>query len=129
MLGPICCSAYIAEVDEEIEEGGVSVGNAVMKTLAHVDDIVNVNKSIRDVISSHDAVEWFTKKKRLELSDTKCYIVPVNVKPTSPVPVLLVNGEEIKEKEKVMYLGDVTNKRGNNTDLVEDRVKRVNGKL
>ena len=124
VLGLVCCSASIAEVDEEIEEGGVSVGNAVMKTLAHVDDILNMNKSIRDVISSHDAVEWFTKKKRLELSETKCYIVPVNVKPTSPVPVLLVNGEEIKEKEKVTYLGDVINKRGNNTDLVEDRVKR-----
>ena len=125
VLGPICFSANIAEVDEEeIEEGGVSVGNAVMKTLTHVDDILNMNKSIRDVISSHDAVEWFTKKKRLELSETKCYIIPVNVKPTSPVPVLLVNGEEIKEKEKVTYLGDVINKRGNNTDLVEDRVKR-----
>ena len=57
VLGPICCSASIAEVDEEIGEGEVSVGNAVMKTLAHVDDILNMNKSIRDVISSHDAVE------------------------------------------------------------------------
>ena len=125
VLGPICCSANIAEVDGEIEERGVSVGNAVMKTLAHVDDILNMNKSIRDVISSHHAVGWFTKKKRLELSETKCYIVPVNVKPTSPVPVLLVNGEEIKGKEKVTYLGDVINKRGNNTDLVENRGKEV----
>ena len=124
VLGPICCGSSIAEYGEENGEGGISIGSTSIASLAHVDGIVNVNSKIGDVISSHEAIKWFSKKKRLELRVKKCNVLQINTKPSNPVPLLEINGEEMKVKEKVIYLGDVLNTRGNNNDLIEDKAKK-----
>ena len=124
VLGPLLCSASTAECCEEHTEGGVSVGSCAIRSLAYVDDILDVTEGEEDANIAHNTVIHFAKKKRLEISWKKCAILSVNSK---KIPKLMVNGKPIKAEKSVKYLGDIINNKGTYCDLVEDRVKKGNG--
>lgn len=114
VLGPVISSA-----------GGGIVGTSQVRSLAFVDDIAGLNHNIKDAHDSHNVVTLFSKKKRLPLNEDKCIIIPVNVPTNAATPVLYVNEKEMDICEIIKYQGDIYHSRGNNNDLVKDRVKNV----
>ena len=54
----------------------------------------------------------------------KCVILPINVPAGMAIPVLYVNGHQMKSCDKAKYLGDIFNAKGNNNDLINDRVAK-----
>ena len=124
VLGPILSSASIAECCTEQKKGGATVGSAVVRSLAFVDDLAGVNQMHLDVHVSHDKVTLFSRKKRLGLNEEKCIVLPINVPNSMANPVLYVNGQEMDIVELAKYLGDIFNSRGTNHDLINDRVDK-----
>ena len=124
VLGPILSSASIGECCDEMVVGGVSVGSAIIRSLAFVDDLLGMNQNTLDVHRSHGTVISFSKKKRQPLNEDKCVILPINVPVTMAVPVLTVNGKEMESVKKAKYLGDIFNSQGTNCSLIEDRVAK-----
>ena len=122
VLGPILSSASIGECCEEMLDGGASIGSAIIRALAFVDDLLGMNHLSLDVHNSHQAVISFSKKKRQPLNEDKCVILPINVTDSMSVPVLTVNGRQMDIVKKAKYLGDIFNTRGTNSDLIDDRV-------
>ena len=122
VLGPILSSTSIAECCDEQREGGATIGTVSVRSLAYVDDLLGLNDSIRDVHRSHNVVTLFSKKKRTPLNEEKCDVLPVNVPNKDATPVLYVNGREMDIRSFVKYLGDIFNSKGNNQDMIEDRV-------
>ena len=124
VLGPILCSASTAECCTEHRSGGVSIGSTVIRSLAYVDDIMDINEGTEEATTSHETVLKFTNKKRLELSWKKCAVIPINASKNSEMPVLYVDEKAIKIETSAKYLGDILNSKGTHTDMVEDRVRR-----
>ena len=62
VLGPILSSASIGECCDEMLDGGVSVGSAIIRALAFVDDLLGMNHTSLDVHKSHKTVISFSKK-------------------------------------------------------------------
>ena len=125
--GPRLCSTSTAECCDEHTTAGVTVGSLAIRSLAFVDDIMDLNENIRDVHTSHRIVCNFTKKKRLQMETTKCPILIVNGRVIDAAPVLLINNEEMPVKEMIKYLGDVFNSKGNYNDLIKDRCDKGKG--
>ena len=48
VLGPLLCSASTAECCDEHSEGGASVGSCIVRSLAYVDDILDINEDEDD---------------------------------------------------------------------------------
>jgi hypothetical protein len=80
--------------------------------------------TVSDVHDSHGNVTFFSDKKRQKLNEKKCVVLPVNTRKHDCFPILKVNGKEMKIVSTAVYLGDVFNYKGNNQDLVSDRVAR-----
>ena len=121
VIGPLLCSASIAEFCEECGPGGAVIGNTTIRTLAFVDNTININSDVIDVLSSHESIKCFSEKKNLPLSPTKCFILAINC---SFVPNLEINGKQMGKERKVRYLGDVVNSSGTMCDTIADRVAR-----
>ena len=85
---------------------------------------MDINQDLESSNSAHEVVVNFTEKKRLELSWTKCSVIPINSRKNTMVPVLYVDGNLIKTEESAKYLGDIINSKGSHTNLVDDRVKK-----
>ena len=126
VLGPLLCSASTAECCEEHKQGGVSIGATSIRSLAYVDDIVDLIESEEDAIEAHNTVTKFTSKKRLELSWKKCSIIPINTTKKNKIPVLKIDGKTVKTEQSAKYLGDIINNKGTNCDMIDDRVQRGN---
>ena len=126
VIGPLLCSASTAECCVEHRTGGSNIGTTNVKSLAYVDDILDINETTDDSEEAHQVVLDFTAKKRLELSGKKCSIIAINAK-NKTTPKLKIGGKCIKREKSAKYLGDILNEKGNNDDLVEDRIKKGNG--
>merc|ERR1712105_218275 len=75
VIGPLLCSASTAECCVEHHTGGSNIGTTNVKSLAYVDDILDINETTDDSEEAHQVVLDFTAKKRLELSGKKCSIL------------------------------------------------------
>ena len=124
VCGGILCAASTGEVSADIPTGGTQIGLSNIRCLVFVDDIAIMNATLQDTYEAHEKVVWFSKIKRLTLNGQKCMIMCVNQNAASVVPQLRINGEILDEKHVVIYLGDVFNWKGNNSDMIEDRVKK-----
>ena len=124
VLGPLLCSASTAECCEEHTTGGVRIGATSIRSLAYVDDILDLSEDAKEATEAHNTVVKFTKKKRLQLSWKKCGIIPINARKNTKIPCLPVDNKPIKTETSAKYLGDIINSRGSHSDLVEDRVKK-----
>ena len=128
VIGPILCSASTAECCLEHRSGGSSIGNTSIRSLAYVDDILDISEGVNGAEDAHQTVINFTSKKRLKLSGGKCHIV-INAKKHTEIPKLKVNGESITTERSAKYLGDIINSKGTMSDLVDDRVKKGNASV
>ena len=124
VLGPILSSASIAECCDEQKEGGAMIGSLSIRSLAYVDDLMGMNHAVRDVHKSHRVVVFFSKKKRVDLNEEKCVVLPINVTDKDAIPVLHVNGKKLDVVDVTRYLGDMFNSKGNDNDLIADRVAK-----
>ena len=109
VLGPILSSASVAECCEEVVFGGASIGSLILRCLAFVDDLLGLNHVQKDVHDSHNVITSFSDKKRMDLNEEKCVLLPVNVPDKMGVPVLVANGREMDIVEIAKYLGDIFN--------------------
>ena len=125
--GGILCSVSTAEVNQENCSGGVQIGPLNIRNLTYMDDIAAGNTIVRKTYSSHQQVLWFADKKRMGLNGPKCVILPVNKKPYDIVPRLKIGETILEEKQSAPYLGDIFNSKGNNDDMVEDRINKGRG--
>ena len=119
------CSATTGEFCDENMEGGMPMGDVTIRNLAYVDDVMLANNNISDANSSHSNFCFFADKKKQPLNEEKCYLLPVNCKPTDALPIQVVNQQLVKIKEMVTYLGDIFNQKGNFKDLIDDRVRKA----
>ncbi len=103
---------------------GIVVGTASIATLVFVDDIADISGSSEDAITAHINALEFALRKKLEFAPDKCFIMLVNGKSTDTIPDLYINGERVDDVKVLKYLGDIFNSKGNNEDLMDDRVKR-----
>ena len=124
VLGPNLCSASTGEYCGE--NIGVCVGNVIISSLLYVDDIIDLSSSIDVYVAVHLKALLFLKRKKLNLSGTKCYTMILNRKTKNgEVPVLIIDEENnVILATEIKYLGDIFNSRGNNDGLIADRVKR-----
>ena len=127
VLGPLLCSASTAECCDEHVSGGMSIGSTSIRSLAYVDDILDIDEDPDDASDAHNTVLEFTSKKRLELSWKKCALLAINSTKKTKIPNLLIDGKPVKRESSAKYLGDIINEKGSNSDLIEDRVKKGNG--
>ncbi len=122
VLGSPMCSATTAEYcDINI---GIPIGTATVATLAFVDDIADISGCSKDAITAHLNALEFALKKKLNFAPDKCFIMIVNKKSGDEIPELYINGEKMDNVDLTKYLGDIFNSKGNNEDLMNDRVKR-----
>ena len=124
VLGPLLCSASTAECCVEHERGGMSIGSTSIRSLAYVDDIVDIDEDPDNASDAHKTVLTFTAKKRLELSWKKCALLVINSTKKTKIPNLFIDGKPVKREKSAKYLGDIINEKGSSSDLIEDRVKK-----
>ena len=122
ILGSPICSATTAEYCQENK--GITVGEIQIATLAYVDDIIDLNENEDDARTAHANALNFSRRKKLDYTPDKCNVMLVNGKKSDVTPELLIKQDKLKEVKSVVCLGDVFNSKGNNDDLVKDRVKR-----
>ena len=123
VTGGILCSASTGEVNANIPSGGAQIGISNIRSLTFVDDIATINHTLQDTYNAHEEVVWFSRVKRLTLNVKKCVFLCLTDS-ADAVPLLTINGQPIDQKNVVVYLGDIFNRKGSNSDLVEDRVKK-----
>ena len=122
ILGAPICSASTAEYCEESK--GILVGRIRVNALAYVDDIVEISTNKQDASTAHTKAINFAKRKKLRYSVNKCKTMLINGKKGDMPPELYVEDNIIENVSNLKYLGDIFNCKGNNTDLIEDRIKR-----
>ena len=129
VAGPSMCSVSTAEfVHTNKGVKGFPIGDTSLHTMILVDDVLNLNLDVADVQISHRNTTSFSKLKRLPLGGCKCFILPVNLKKKPEkdlIPILKVGDLKMEEKDKIEYLGAMYNKKGNNADLIEHRIKQA----
>ncbi len=119
------CSATTGEFCDEHTSGGVQVGGTKINALAYVDDLTTANVKASDATHSNKKVCFFSDKKKQPLNEDKCFLLPLFLKQSDPIPTQLVNGKAVKIKDKAPYLGDIFNNRGTYKDLIDDRAKKA----
>ena len=123
VTGGILCSASTGEVNTNIPSGGAQIGMSNIRSLTFVDDIATMNHTVQDTYNAHEEVVWFSRMKRLTLNVRKCMMLCIT-QSADAIPQLKIDGERIDVKEVVVYLGDIFNRKGTNSDLIEDRVRK-----
>ena len=122
VMGPALCSASLGEVINDLD-GGASVGKVNIPAILFVDDLNSTQTDIRRVHNAHDSIVLFSRKKNQPLNKNKCCVLTVNKKPGGVCPVLKIDDHQLEEVVRTQYVGDYFNNKGNNNDLVSDRVE------
>ena len=123
VLSSNLCSSSTAQLCDSNFAGGVYTGSFVLNDLLYVDDTTDVNDEINETYDSHHEVVNFSKSKRLCLNHPKSGLLAVNKKPHCSVPTLTIGDGVVPQVSSAKCLGNKVNERGNNKDMVEDRVK------
>ena len=125
VLGPDLCSCSTAEMaDENI--GGIAVGSFDLGTLLYVDDMILLCTDDVEATEAHLRAVGFSVRKRLQFSHKKCFLLIAFKKKQDVVPKLEIDGSPVALTNTVKVLGDLFNDKGNNKDLVNDRIQRGN---
>ena len=124
VAGPPMCSTSTAEFVAMNKVRGFPIGGTSISSMILVDDVLNANSCPGDVITSHDNMENFSMLKRAPLNGSKCYVLPVNTKHPFTIPCLKHGNLNLDVVEKVLYLGNMFNRKGDNKDKIKDRVQK-----
>ncbi len=123
VLGSALCSSSTAEYCGVNK--GVTIGTMDLSSLLYVDDVIDLSETLFDREESHRQALVFSWQNNLSLSGTKCYGMGINCE--TPLPTLLIEIDGSKfviPAEAIIYLGDPFNQKGNNDDLIDDRIRR-----
>ncbi len=123
VLGSALCSSSTGEYCGI--NTGVEVGNMTVSSLLYVDDVIDLSSNVKDRERYHEHAVIFSRQNNLSLSGTKCYGMAMNC--DDILPLLLIESDGSKcviPAEVIIYLGDVFNEKGNNDDLIKDRIRR-----
>ena len=122
VLGSPICSASTAEYCGYNK--GISIGTLQISSLAFVDDMIDVSLSCSDSNKAHDNALTFGHKKKIYYSTKKCKSLLANRRKNDALPNLMIGDEMLENATLIAYLGDIFNIKGDNIDLIKDRVKR-----
>ncbi len=121
VLGSALCSSSTGEYCGRNK--GVPVGNMMLSSLLYVDDVIDLTTTLLDRLEAHEQAVLFTKLNNLSLSGTKCYGMAMNTDGTPPT-LTIDDLKRVIPADVIIYLGDPFNEKGNNDDLIQDRVRR-----
>ena len=93
--------------------------------MEYADEIANPNNGFEEAIGSNVDIERIQKEKRIHFSDDKSKLLKINNKRTSKT--IAVNGVPLKLADHYKYLGDYFDEKGNNCELIKDRLSRATG--
>ena len=122
VLGSPMCSASTAEYCDLNK--GVCVGSLIVSSLVYVDDMLDVSLTWDDAHKAHDNSVIFSFKKKMSHKGKKCKSMVTNKKKKDLIPELFIGDEAIENASLIEYLGDIFNIKGDNTDMIKDRVRR-----
>ena len=126
VLGSNICSTTTAEYCDM--NSGVPVGDIMIGPLVFVDDIIKININKDEICLSHAKSMTFSKLKKLTFKKTKCYGIVIDGCKHKVFPQLYI-GEHVIKDTQVVYLGDIINKKGNNTTMIKERVRQATAKM
>ena len=124
VLSSNICSASTAELCDENNDGYAVVGSTMINDTLYVDDTTDLNSDMNETEDSHNHVMNFSKAKRLGVNHEKSSTIIVNKKIHDSMPSLWIGNNRIKQVSVAKLLGDMINEKGNNKDLINDRVKK-----
>jgi hypothetical protein len=127
VCGPKLCCASTAEICDEDNEGGASVGTMSLLSSLYVDDCNRINTDINDTVVNHNKFLFFSKRKRQPFNAEKCVILMVNKQTHDSCPTLEVQGHTMKEVTETKIVGDIFNRKGNKDALVAARTINIKG--
>ena len=127
VIGPQLCKVSTAEYGSNTP--GFQLGLANIKPPIFVDDILTITCNTADCYDSHEQAIFFQYRKRSKYGKTKCVMIIMNAKKADLPPVLEIEDHVMAQVNKTKYVGDIFNKQGTNSDLVEDRVREGTGKM
>ena len=110
--------------DENV--GGIAVGSFGVGTLLYVDDMILLCTNDVETTAAHLKAVGFSVRKRLKFSHKKCFLLVAFKKKQDEVPKLEIDGSPVAVTNVVKVLGDLFNDKGNNKDLINDRIQRGN---
>ena len=110
--------------DENV--GGIAVGSFGVGTLLYVDDMILLCTNDVEATAAHLKAVGFSVRKRLKFSHKKCFLLVAFKKKQDEVPKLEIDGSPVAVTNVVKVLGDLFNDKGNNKDLINDRIQRGN---
>ena len=126
VLSSNICSASTGELCDENQDGFAVIGDVLINDTLYVDDTTDYNSDINETIDSHNHVVNFAKSKRLCINHEKCCCMIINKKAHDSMPSLKIGENCIKQVSSTKFLGDMVNEKGDNKDLVSDRVQKGN---
>ena len=83
-------------------------------------DIADLNSGSENAANSNKIIVGIQERKRLTFAAEKCRILKINSFDFSNT--VCVKGEDLKVVTQFKYLGDVLNSRGDNSEMIKDRV-------
>ena len=122
--GPVFCTTSMDKLGKEVyedEEFGYKYkGEVKIPPLEMIDDILSVSNCNEKSVEMNAEINAFVEAKKLKLSEDKCSRIQVGNK-CEECPVLLVNGNPMKNTHEFQYLGDLTNSSGRPKNTIEER--------
>ena len=123
VLGPVLNNCSL---DDNCAEGqGYVMGTVAIKALEFVEDIADLNSGSENAANSNKIIVGIQERKRLTFAAEKCRILKINSFDFSNT--VCVKGEDLKVVTQFKYLGDVLNSRGDNSEMIKDRVGKAVG--
>ena len=127
VCGPKLCCASTAEICNEDNEGGASVGSMSLLSSLYVDDCNRINTDINDTVVNHNKFLFFSKRKRQPFNAEKCVILMVNKQRHDSCPTLEIEDHTLNEVTETKIVGDIYNRKGNKDALVAGRISDMKG--
>ena len=124
VLSSNLCSTSTGEFCSDKTKGGFICGDVKIDSVLYVDDSNVIDEEVRESEESHQVMLQFAEKKGLAFSEEKCFSIIINGKATHTPPNLFIGNHQLELRDLAVILGDVFNKRGDNKDLIADRVSK-----
>ena len=124
VLSSNLCSASTGELCDQNTKGYATIGSTMINDTLYVDDTTDLNSDMVEAAESHNYIVNFSKAKRLGLNHPKCGTIIINKKTHDSMPRLTIDNDVLKQISSTKFLGDMVNEKGDNKDLIADRVKK-----
>ena len=99
------------------------MGKVAIKALEFVDDIADLNSGSENAANSNKIIVCIQERIRLTFAAEKCRILKIYSFDFSNT--VCVKGEYLKVVTQFKYVGDVLNSRGDNSEMIKDRVGKA----